>query len=289
MFGYVTYDLPNLYVKDLTLYRALYCGLCKGIGETCGQIARFGLSYDLAFISALAHNIAGSDVKIEKQHCFEHVVGTSPIANVDGLTRQIAALNTILVYYKLLDDVEDEKKGGLRRQIFKNAYRRAKKAYPQIDGTVAKYMKEQVRLEKMSVDSPDRAADPSAVMMREISVGLLGEHSTEHTKNLFYALGKWVYLIDALDDYDKDVKKKAYNPFYLAFGSEKREQLMKEHGKEVSLYFDCVLASMRSELSQIKFYFNRDLTDNIILRGIPLETVRIMKGEKRKKKNEIVH
>ena len=59
MFGYVRYDLPNLFVKDVMLYKSLYCGLCKGIGASCGQAARMGLSYDVTFLSALLHNIAG--------------------------------------------------------------------------------------------------------------------------------------------------------------------------------------------------------------------------------------
>ena len=39
---------------------------------------------------------------------------------------------------------------------------------------------------------------------------------------------------------------------------------------------------MREGLAGVKFYFNRDLTDNVILRGIPLETQRVMRGEPRK-------
>ena len=32
-------------------------------------------------------------------------------------------------------------------------------------------------------------------------------------------IGKWVYIIDALDDIDTDEKKGNYNPFLLVFGS----------------------------------------------------------------------
>ena len=52
-----------MYVKDGVLYKALYCGLCKSIGGSCGQRARFALSYDMTFLSALLHNIKGTDVK----------------------------------------------------------------------------------------------------------------------------------------------------------------------------------------------------------------------------------
>ena len=35
MFGYISPDAPYLFKKDETLYKALYCGLCKGIGAGC--------------------------------------------------------------------------------------------------------------------------------------------------------------------------------------------------------------------------------------------------------------
>lgn len=286
MFGYVRYDLPNLYIKDYALYKALYCGLCKGIGEVCGQTARLALSYDMTFLSALVHNIGGVDVKIEKQRCFEHTLKKTPIAVVDEMTRALGALNTMLLYYKLTDDIEDEGKGNLTRSFFKKSFRRAKKAYPEMASVVEGCMREQAKTEKKRVDSPERAADPTASMMKEISVLLLKERSTPHTEELFYALGKWVYLIDALDDYDKDVKKKAYNPFFLAFGKESRGRLMQENGEEVCFYFDRVFTEIRTHLSRIEFHFNRDLVDNVLLRGIPAETARVMKGEKRKEWKE---
>lgn len=59
MFGYVKTDFPNLYVKDTVLYKAMYCGLCKGIGRTCGQKGRFLLNYDLTFLSVFMHNVLG--------------------------------------------------------------------------------------------------------------------------------------------------------------------------------------------------------------------------------------
>ena len=74
MFGYVRADTPYLYIKDDELYRAMYCGVCKGIGQVCGQCARMGLSYDVTFLSVILHNIAGIDVKIEKSHCLTHCI-----------------------------------------------------------------------------------------------------------------------------------------------------------------------------------------------------------------------
>ena len=73
MFGYIKADLPNMYVKDTVLYQAMYCSLCKGIGQTCGQKARFALNYDLTFLSVLMHNVMGEDVKIKKKRIIYNI------------------------------------------------------------------------------------------------------------------------------------------------------------------------------------------------------------------------
>lgn len=288
MFGYVRYDLPNLFVKDVMLYKSLYCGLCKGIGASCGQAARMGLSYDVTFLSALLHNIAGQDIVIERSHCFEHCIRKRPIAAADDMTKALGALNTILVYYKLTDDVVDGGKGRSRRAWFKRGYKRAKKRYPELDAIVGGYMKKQAETEKADTASPDAAADPSALMMQEISDWFLKDKASEFTKGLFYGLGKWVYLIDALDDYEKDGKKKQYNPFVLSYGVGTRQELLQKNGEEISFVFDSLFYSLRVNLARIPFRFDRDLTDNIILRGLPAETARVMKGEKRKKTKDKV-
>ncbi|MDE6676844.1 MAG: hypothetical protein K2K12_03940 [Clostridia bacterium] len=283
MFGYVRYDYPNLYIKDLMLYKALYCGLCKSIGKACGNAARVGLTYDFTFLSALLHNMTGTDIKVEKQNCFEHCFKKRPIAKVDELTKELGALNTVMLYYKLTDDIVDGGKGRGKRIWFKKGFKRAKKKYPALVEIVERYMTEQAKTEQAKTASPDAAADPSACMMREISVHFLKERATEATGELFYELGKWVYLIDALDDYDKDLKKKNYNPFVLSYGSKSKAELMEKNGGEISFLFDTLFYSLRESLSKIEFHFNRDLTDNVLLRGLPMETARVMKGAKPEK------
>ena len=277
MFGYVRYDIAELRVKDLMLYKALYCGLCKGIAKSCGQMARIGLSYDMTFLSALLHNMTGTDVTIEQKNCFEHAVKKRPIAKVDPLTRELGALNTVLVYFKLGDDVRDKERGKGRILWFKKGYSRAKKEYPKLLEIVTAYMQEQVEAEKRG-SSPDIAADPSARMMVNLSRHFLGERASESSDELFYALGKWVYLIDALDDYDKDKKRGSFNPFVTEYGAESKQKLLEKHKEEISFLFDSMFYAMREGLSGVKFYFNRDLTDNVILRGLPLETKRVFEG-----------
>ncbi len=287
MFGYVRADTPYLYIKDDTLYRAMYCGVCKGIADVCGNAARMVLSYDITFLSVILHNVKGEDVKIEKQRCLTHCIRSRKMAEVDELTRKLGALNTLLAYYKCSDDMQDGDGGRFKRLFLKKGFKRAKRKYPEIEKIVRENLFEQAKTEKAKTESVDRAADATAKILAEFSTLALEEKATAYTYNLFYAVGKWIYLIDALDDYDKDRKKGAYNPFFYAYNAASKEELVKgKRGEEIRFIFHSIFFDIRENLSQISFAFNRDLSDNILLRGLPKTTKEIMENKRCKKQKE---
>ncbi len=282
MFGYVTPDKPYLYLKDDTLYNSLYCGLCKSIGKGCGQFCRFALNYDLTFASALMHNILGEDVKIERKHCIAHWFKKRPIQKPDEISLKLGALNVILAYYKLLDDKIDEKKGNFKSFLFKKGYKKAKKQYPNFDKTVKEGCQNLYKLEKENSNSIDFVSDCFAEMLKNVSIQILENKSTESTQNLFYGLGKWIYLIDALDDYDKDSKSGNFNVFRNAYGSKNYESLIKDHANEIGFVFQTVFMLINENYPNIKTEFNTDLVKNVLFRGIPKKTAEIInKGNKK--------
>ena len=136
MFGYIKPDYPNLYMKDDTLYRALYCGMCKSIKKANGQIARLSLTYDIAFMSLLTHAIKGKDINIKSGKCIAHAIKKRPIAQVDDISLMLADINLILAKYKLTDDILDEKKGKLKQSLFNKGYKRAVKRNKKVDEIV---------------------------------------------------------------------------------------------------------------------------------------------------------
>lgn len=275
MFGYVVPEKPYLYLKDETLYNALYCGLCKSIKIECGNTCRFTLNYDLAFLSALSHNIMGLDVTINREKCIAHQIKKRPIAKPDDLSKKIASLNVILAYYKLKDDKIDENKGGFKSSLFKKGYKKAKKNCPEFDVIVKECYQDLLKLEDEKCQSVDIVSDCFASMLSKISCELFQEKSTEHTKNLMYALGKWIYLIDALDDYDKDIKNNNYNVFYECYKLTSFEQLISNNGKDLHFVFSTIFALIKDSYSNIQTKYNTDLIQNILFRGIPAKTLSI--------------
>ncbi|MCD8286952.1 MAG: DUF5685 family protein [Clostridia bacterium] len=272
MFGYINPDKPYLFIKDETLYNALYCGTCKCIGKSCGQLARTSLTYDIAFTSAIVHNIKGEDVVIKKKRCGLHFIKRRPMALPDDTTIALACMNTTLAYYKLCDDALDGDKKGIFRFLYKRGYKRVLKTHPVIAEIISRQMENQRAIEEKGSSIIDEACEPTALMMQELSDYLLGEHANGYTRQLFYAIGKWIYLVDAVDDYDKDVKKGRYNVLYNAYGFKTFHDVLETDRAELNFIFDYEFAQMREAIAHIRFYFNHDLTDNIIMRGIPLKT-----------------
>ncbi|MBQ3115692.1 MAG: hypothetical protein IJC07_01550 [Clostridia bacterium] len=281
MFGYVKTDLPYMYMKDTTLYKAMYCGLCKGIGCACGTKGRLVLNYDLTFLSVLAHNLMGIDVKVEKQRCIAHQIKKRPVAVPDALTERIGALNVILAYHKLNDDVLDSGKGKTARRFFLSSYKKAKKKEPEFDKIVEKRYSDLVNYEKTGGDSIDISADPFGNMMVDVMKVLLGDKCTENVCELSYELGKWIYLIDALDDFDKDKKKNNFNVFINANKDIKtKEELIEKNKDQLIFTFGSILSKIASLATTLEYKFNHDLTDNILLRGLRAETQRILENKK---------
>lgn len=289
MFGYISPDSPYLFIKDETLYKAMYCGMCKSIGKSCGGFSKTALTYDIAFMSALLHNISGCDVKIEKRRCALHLIKRRPMAIPDDISLLLGCVNTVLAYYKLLDDRADGDKKGVFAFMYKRGFKKALKRHPEVEKIIRRGTDNQRTLEKAGCAVIDEACEPTANMMKDISRYCLKDSATEHTDALCYDIGKWIYLADALDDYDKDVKKGRYNVLYNAFGEREKAQAVQKNGDEINFLFNSLFADMRMRLANITFNFNHDLTDNIILRGIPLKTRRLVYGkcgEGKKKEDE---
>lgn len=279
MFGYVKPEKPYLYMKDDTLYNALYCGVCKSIGRTCSQSARLSLTYDIAFFSALVHNLADEDVEITRQRCVAHWFKKRPMVKKgDKLTDLSASVNVELAYYKIKDDILDGNGGKAKLAFFKRSHKKVLKKNPQISKIIEKNYADLYKLEKQKCSILDMVCEPFSKMMEELGAFALGEKATGSARKLFYFLGKWIYLIDALDDYEKDVKEGSYNPLYYYYGEKKTlKEVFDASAKDLSFVFSDVFANLKLAMQECKFYFNKDLIENVILRGIPAVTLKTLK------------
>lgn len=291
MFGYVTPDKPYLLIKDYALYRSVYCGLCKSTKTAYGNIPRLTTNYDSVFLSILLHNYLNVDYKLERKRCILHPLKKRHMADNDDITKKVVTLSILLTYHKFTDDIIDgggAVKRAARSVIVKRAYKKAKALMPEADRIISDKYGKLRQLEKAKERSIDRVSDCFASMMEELCKSMLLEKSDEHMERLFYNVGKWIYLIDALDDLEKDKKTGNYNPLIAAYGEFDSVEKFKADIKDRAMFtFNCIFNALKKSLESLTFNFNTDILKNIMLRGITTRTNMILESNCKCKKIRI--
>lgn len=220
MFGYIKVDKTKMAAGEFALHHAFFCSICISSKELLGFRSRMLTNFDMAFFNVLFHSFLDMDVEIENCHCITTPRKKRSIVKRNELTDKLALSNVILSYFNLMDDVLDEKsvKKRLALAAVKKPYKKAKKLFPQMDEEIARHYFELTDLERDNCTVFDEICHPFAELSRVFAKVILGDKADGYILDLCYNLGKWVYLIDALDDLDKDFKRKSYNPFISCFG-----------------------------------------------------------------------
>ena len=132
MFGYVTIDRDELKGKDLTRYRAYYCGVCHDLRHACGQLSRMTLTYDMTFLAVLLTALYKEDQKTEDARCLLHPARKQPVIR-NACTSYAADMNILLTWHNLQDDWEDEHSLTARTaaRALRSAYLKTAAKYPE--------------------------------------------------------------------------------------------------------------------------------------------------------------
>lgn len=231
LFGYIKVDSANLLGKEYEAYKGIYCTLCKQLGKEYSVFARFILSYDCTFYAMLGLDLCQEPPCFKEGRCRFNPFKKCYYADTKTKAFSLAAaLSVISAYYKLKDNLLDSPwyKRIIYRLVqpfFASWRKNAAKKYPEIDISVSKMMEEQLKAENDPDCVLDRAAQPTADMLGEMCALLteeiplrdnLDQNTTKRVfQTLGYYMGRWIYLIDAADDYEKDKKHHNFNPFLL--------------------------------------------------------------------------
>ena len=220
MFGYIRPLECELKVREQAEYRGAYCGLCKSIGGRYGQIERLTLSYDCAFL-ALVLAAVTDGMQFERGNCGPRVYrGKRPIAQPNPSLDYAADVNVLLAWYKAADDAADD--GGMKAAAahlaLKRAYRKAANANRPLDDAIRAAMRRLHAVELEKIASTDEPSDAFGKLLSAVILHapMLPQSERAAAEWMFYNLGKWIYLMDAWDDREKDRKQGGYNPFLLS-------------------------------------------------------------------------
>lgn len=219
MFGYLDVDKGTIEDGQRGLWQTFMCGLCMSTKEAYNNFPRMFITNDINFFNVLFHSVEQIDVEIENKTCFSHPLKKRSILKTTALTDMLAKANVLLTYWNVYDDVIDDKSLTKRAVLktLKKSYNKAKATFPQMDEMLKTMYEDLQSLEKSGCLSIDKVAHSFADLSRQFAVIVLQEKTSPNVETLCYNLGKWIYLIDALDDIEKDLKKGSYNAFVSCY------------------------------------------------------------------------
>lgn len=291
MLGYVKTDAQELRMREYQYYRALYCGLCKRMGKCTGNCSRLSLSYDFVFLAAVRLAVRGQSCEIKQKRCLLHPFRKRSIAQKCDALDYAADASALLTYHKLADDRRDEKgfsklRAILLRPLFSGAYRRAKKRHPELNEAIASHLSvlgeyENGKREFTGADEP--AEQFGEIMAAVFGDGLEGSEA-RISSSVGRAVGHWIYLADAADDFEEDIKKKRFNPLQKLFG----ETLSDSDRETLRLGLTAQLLNAERALLLIDSFSTAELREilyNILYLGLPRATERVI-SKKEKEKTE---
>lgn len=228
MFGYITPLKPELKIKDFAKFRSYYCGLCFHLKSNAGNIPRIALNYDMTFLAVLLDSISLTEPTVEIKRCFMHPLEKKPVIINNEALSFSASINIALYYYKIKDDIYDDKdlKSILLEKILKPYFKKVS-SIAKINNLIESNLKDLSNFEKnKNFNFIDEIAHPFSdivgIILKECPFKLVND-SEELRNNLYnfgYTLGKWIYLIDAFDDLEDDIKNKKFNPINHLYNKE---------------------------------------------------------------------
>lgn len=278
MFGYVTIDKPELKVKEFYRYKSYYCGLCRTLKEEYGFRGRMTLSYDMAFLVLFLTSLYETSTKELQSHCPLHPVKKIPMLQ-NEISEYGAKMNILLVYFKCEDDWKDDKslKGIAGMHLFRKKAKELCKEYKRQAQVIQKQLKVLAVYEEKQEETLDLAAGAFGKLMAELFV-YKEDMWEQELRNFGFYLGKFIYIMDAYDDLEEDLKTGSYNPL----------KAVKKNSKDDNDYENTVQQILVMMMAEATAAFEKlpVLWDSEILRNILYSGVWAKYNKKQKEKQE---
>lgn len=296
MFGYITPLKSEMKVKDFSRFKCYYCGLCCHIKKEFGNIPRMALNYDMTFLGLLLDGLNPDKVDVRSHICLVHPTEKKIVVDNNKAISYAASINISLFYYKLLDDANDDK--DLKSKIAATFLLPYKKRFSdpiiKINVDIKKCLDELSNLEKnKSFSSIDEICDPFSklvgIVLRDYPYELIND--SEDIRNTLYSLGysigKWIYLIDALDDLKSDMEKNKFNPINFLYNKESLnyDEFIEIIKPKIEFTILNCGYNCKENLVKLDLQRNKDILYNIIELGLMDKYINVI--NKTKYTNEI--
>ncbi len=240
MYGLMRTGICSRHRERAYQRRLHYCGTCKTMGRLYGQKSRFLLNNDAVFLAELLSALTPGCAPLtdwsrsfQSYNCFSLPGGPDEMP----LALQVAATATLVMSeFKVADQLDDCGSGTwkLAQRVYSQSFCDASRRMTEWGFPLAqmweRYRDQRPREaaalrigdERGAIQALETVAEPTATV-----TGWTFEHgarvvgAADETREAMFVLGaafgRLVYVLDALDDYDADLKKGEFNALQAAF------------------------------------------------------------------------
>lgn len=280
MFGYINVNRKELSEENKKIYQSYYCGLCQSLNTSCGKKGQMLLNYDMTFLVVLLTGLYELENQEHVFTCMMHPT-RKQMAFENEISDYCAAMNVMLAYFNLIDDWKDDKNFSKKTfaGMIRKDYERFANRYPRQTKALESYLSRLEEYETNNETNIDLVAGLTGEMLGELFAWKEDEWY-EELKTLGFYMGKFIYLMDAYEDIDKDEKEKKYNPLC---------ELRKENPKDFETLCRLMMTSMMSECAKsferLPILQHADILRNILYSGVwsKYEYIQLKKKKRTKK------
>lgn len=261
MFGYVIVNKDELKIKDFDTYQSFYCGLCQTLRKRYGRVGQSTLNFDMTYLAILLSGLYEPKEEHRDYRCGFHPIHKKNITE-SQLIEYAADMTIILSYLKCDDDWQDDKRLSklAYKKLLSSGFDRVSKQYPEKIEAILDAMKRLSALEQAHCEDLDKVSSLFGIVMAEI----LSYRDDEWRTTLYRMgdyLGRFIYILDAYDDVEDDIKKGEYNPFTKEFQKETFEE--RSH-----MILELMIAEAAKEFETLPIIEYLDILRNIVYSGI---------------------
>ena len=229
MFGYVAPVLGMLTEEQKARYRSYYCGVCHALRDRYGSLTRVSLSNDMTFLALLLSSLYEPEGTEESARCAVHPAKKHPYRK-SWAVDYAADMNALLFYYKCEDQVADDRslRGKAGTAVYRSSLAKIRALWPLQAAGVENALTLLWEEESKATPDPDRLCNLSGEMLGSVFVPRPDDPWSSVLRSVGNGLGRFIYWMDAWEDYDSDRKQHRFNPLTVYHDRPDYEEFCRE-------------------------------------------------------------
>lgn len=261
MFGYVMVNQEKLNEKENEIYRGFYCGLCHCLKDNYGRKGQMALNFDLTFVAILLTALYEVDLHQTSCFCPFHPMKKKIIYHNEAI-EYACDMTLLLTYLKCEDNwLDDHSRVSLVYQkMLQDHFTKVKSRYPKKVDRIEESLSAIHQLEKNKKSGIDELCACSGIMMGEVM-----RFKEDEWSFLLYEmgdyLGRFIYIMDAYEDVEEDIKKNRFNPFVGIYQNENFDE-------QIKVMLEMMMASCSEAFEKMPILEYVNILRNILYSGV---------------------